>query len=368
MKTGYSSEVSEAPLGRARGWIKLPERRYNPIRQILRRVGFAIAVALAVAALVMADRQGYTTPDGQPLTWLDAVYYATVTLSTTGYGDIVPISPGARLTNILVITPLRVAFLALLVGTTFEVLARGYREAVRRDRWRGSLRGHTVVIGYGTKGYNAIQQLKSSGVTQDQFVIIDEHQDIVNEANRDGYAAILGDATRSTVLRKAGVPTAERVIIASNRDDAAVLTTLTARQLNPRCVIVASIREAENEPLLLRSGADAAVLSSEAAGRLLGLAARSPAVGEVFTDLLVQGHGLELIERAVRGSEIGHTPDESEEPVIAVLRDGHALTYREVGVLARGDRVVIVGAKPRQDLPADTRREEEAEPEIQGLG
>lgn len=354
----------------ARGWIQLPERRYNPVRQILRRVLYALAIITSVAVMVMADRHGYKDAADDRLNWIDAFYYASVTLSTTGYGDIAPLSESARLTNILMVTPLRVAFLALLVGTTFQVLARGYRDQLRRERWRESLRDHTVIVGYGTKGYNAIEQLKASGLKHEDFVIIDQRQDSVREANRDGFAAVLGDATRSVVLRKAGVPNAKRVVIAANRDDTAVLATLTARQLNPDCVIVASIRESENEPLLLRSGADAVVMSSEAAGRLLGVAANSPAVGEVFTDLLVHGDGLELFERDIRPEEAGSSPADGPDPVIAILRGGHALTYREVDRLRVGDRLVIVGCKPRnQDRmrppPID---DTDDEPELQGLG
>ncbi len=90
---------------------------------------------------------------------LDAVYYATVTLSTTGYGDIVPVSDGARLANILLVTPLRVLFLIILVGTTLEVLTERTREEWRLNRWRSNLRDHTVVVGFGTKGRSAIQTL-----------------------------------------------------------------------------------------------------------------------------------------------------------------------------------------------------------------
>ena len=53
---------------------------------------------------------------------LDCVYYATVSLSTTGYGDITPLTPSARLVNVLVITPMRIAFLIVLIGTTVETL------------------------------------------------------------------------------------------------------------------------------------------------------------------------------------------------------------------------------------------------------
>ncbi|HCT78362.1 MAG TPA: Ion channel protein [Micromonosporaceae bacterium] len=354
----------------ARGWVQLPERRFNPVRQILRRILYALIVLSAVAVLVMIERKGYRDGSDGDLDWLDAFYYATVTLSTTGYGDIVPVSDMARFTNIVVITPLRIAFLAILVGTTFQVLTRSYRDQLRKDRWREALHGHTVVIGYGTKGYNAIQQLKASGVDPGKFVIIDQRQELINEANRDGHAAILGDATRSVVLRKAGVPTANRVVIATNRDDTAVLATLTARQLNPTCVVVASIRESENEPLLLRSGADAVVTSSEAAGRLLGVAAHSPMVGEVFTDLLVHGDGLELVERDIEPSEVGRSPTESADPVIAVIRSGHAMTYREVGTLHATDRLVVVGSKPRLGTSARNRQPdiEDDDHPVQGLG
>jgi len=43
--------------------------------------------------------------------------------ATTGYGDVVPVSDGARLTTTLVFTPVRILFLILLVGTTVELLA-----------------------------------------------------------------------------------------------------------------------------------------------------------------------------------------------------------------------------------------------------
>ncbi|GAA2370463.1 NAD-binding protein of Kef-type K+ transporter [Catellatospora methionotrophica] len=331
-----------------RGQIKLPEREIDPVRQITRRVLYGLGILAAVVCVVMADGTGYKDSSDGQMSWLDALYYATVTLSTTGYGDIVPVSPTARLVNVLVITPLRIAFLAILVGTAFQVLTKNYRDQVRRDRWRKTLRGHTVVIGYGTKGANAIKQLHASGTSPEQVVVVDNRQEYVDEANRDGYAAVLGDATRAIVLRQASVHTAARVIIATNRDDTAVLATLTVRQLNPKCLVAVAIREAENEPLLLRSGADAVITSSAAAGRLLGVAAKSPQLSEVFSDLLVHGDGLELVERPVQPEEVGRTPREYPEPVVAVLRDGKALPWQEVTTLQSGDCLVVVGCRPRK--------------------
>lgn len=334
--------TSEDDLPReTRGYIRLPERQVQPIKQILRRIGYALIMLAITVAAVWLERDGYRDYDGK-ISLLDAVYYSTVTLSTTGYGDIVPVSDLARLTNIVLITPLRVAFLALLVGTTFEVLTRRTRDLIRLRNWRSTLSGHTIVVGYGTKGYTAIQTLIAQGATAEEFVVVDLKPEMIAEANRDGYAAVQGDATRGAVLRKAGVTSAIRVIVAADRDDAAVLVSLTVRQLNPTCVLVASIREAENEQLLLDAGVNAVITSAEAAGRLLGVAARSPAISEVFNDLLIHGEGLDLAEREVTPAEIGKSPRECQEPVIAVLRGGRALPYGQAGTLAAGDRLVLV--------------------------
>ena len=323
--------------------IRLPYRRTHPLKAIGRRLLYALAALAAMFLVVLADRGGYRDSADGPVSALDALYYATVSLSTTGYGDIVPVSDRARLVNAVLVTPLRIAFLAVLVGTTFEVLTQRTREELRLTRWRSKLRGHTIVIGYGTKGRAAIDTLVATGAQREDFVVVDRRPEVIAEANRDGVAGVVGDATRSAVLREAGLAEAARLIIAPDRDDAAVLTTLTARQLNATIPIIAAVREAENEPLLLRSGATAAITSSEAAGRLLGYAARSPAISELFADLLVHGEGLEVVERDVQPGEVGSAP---AGRVLAVVRDGTYLPFADVDAVRPGDRLVAVVAKP----------------------
>ncbi len=63
----------------------------------------------------------------------------------------------------VLVTPLRVLFLIILVGTTLEVLTERTREDFRLKRWRTNLRDHTVVVGFGTKGRSAIQTLCATG-------------------------------------------------------------------------------------------------------------------------------------------------------------------------------------------------------------
>jgi voltage-gated potassium channel len=339
--------------------VKLPRKVVeHPFRQVARRVFMALFLLVATSLIVYADHDGYNDNSDGSVDLLDALYYATVTLSTTGYGDITPVSDAARLTNILVITPMRVLFLIILVGTTLEVLTERTREEWRLNRWRSTLRDHTVVVGFGTKGRSAIQTVCATGLKKEQVVVVDPSSKVIDAATADGYAGIIGDATRSDVLMRAEVHRARKIIIATQRDDTAVLVTLTARQLNKGAKIVAAVREEENAPLLKQSGADAVITSASAAGRLLGLSVLSPAAGMVMEDLIQQGSGLDIIERPVIKAEVGKRPKETDDLVVSVVRGHRVLGYDDpaVGTLELTDRLItIVRATPGTQIAPDVR-------------
>ncbi|MEO6205568.1 MAG: potassium channel family protein [Mycobacteriales bacterium] len=337
--------------------IQLPAHKSGPLRAVVRRMLLAFAVLVTTVIVVYLDRAGYRDTNDGSLTLLDALYYATVTLSTTGYGDIVPASESARLVNVLVITPLRVLFLIILVGTTLEVLTERTRQQLRLAKWRHAVGDHTVIVGYGTKGRSAVRALLAEGTELSQIVVIDPDLGQVNNANAAGVTAIHGDGTSREVLELAEIATAARILVAAHRDDTAVLVTLTVRQLNTAAPIIVAVRESENVPLLTQSGATSVVVSSEAAGRLLGLAAVSPAAGAVFEDLLIPHTDLELIERELEQGEAGNPTSATKDLVVAVLRGGHMHRFgtKEAEILQHGDRVVavrhsgIIGEEQREE-------------------
>jgi voltage-gated potassium channel len=349
---GRTPDPAARSAGRLGARLVLPREDRGPVAAVARRVLVAFVVMAAVSLVVWVDRAGYTDID-ETLSFLDAVYYTTVSLSTTGYGDITPVTTGARLVNIFVITPLRVLFLIVLVGTTLEVLTERTREQFRQNRWRSLLHDHTVVVGYGTKGRSAVRALLEDGADRAQIVVVDNDPDHIADAGDDGIAAISGDGTRSDVLRRAEVTTASRVIVAVPRDDAAVLVTLTVRRHNDKAYIVAAVRESENAGLLRDGGADGVVVSSEAAGRLLGVAAASPSTGAIFEDLLVPGQGLELTERDVAREEVGLSPRETRDLVVAVVREGETSMFDAATTikLRKTDRVVVVRPADVPDSP-----------------
>jgi voltage-gated potassium channel len=345
--------------------LALPEREHGPLRAIVVRIGIALACIVVTATIVYIERDGYRDLDGQVDSWLDAFYYATVTLSTTGYGDITPESSSARLTNIIVVTPLRFLFLIVLVGTTIEVLTERSRQQFRYARWRRRVKKHTVVIGYGMKGRSAVAALIDQGCPAESIVVVDNDGAMIQVATSDGCVGVVGDARREEVLVRAAVPGAQRVIVAADRDDTSVLVTLTARRLAPHATIVAAAREEQNIGVLRQGGADVVIPTAESAGRLLGLSTIAPAAGELLEDLLEPVAGLQISERVVRPEDVGLAPSRLSaqgEIVLTVIRHGvaHRFDSGGVKVFQPGDRIVVIRGTQGTATGAEGRRESSA--------
>ncbi|MET0234251.1 MAG: potassium channel family protein [Kibdelosporangium sp.] len=326
------------------GVIRIPEGTVSPVNAIIRRVIGAILALAAAVVIVYLDRDGYRDVNEDGLSLLDTIYYATVSLSTTGYGDITPVSPSARLVNVLVITPLRILFLIVLVGTTLAVLTERSRQAFKIQIWRKKVRDHVVVIGFGTKGRSAVSAVMTDGMKPGQIVVVDTDQTSLDAASALGLVTVHGSGTRSDVLRVAGVDRARAVVVAANRDDSAVLITLTAREMAPKAQIVSAVREAENVHLLRQSGADSVVVSSETAGRLLGMATHTPTVVDMVEDLITPNSGLAIAERDVEDGEIGGSPRHLSDIVLGVVRDKklYRVDSAEADAIEPGDRLLYV--------------------------
>ena len=346
--------------------VRLPARPVAPVVAITRRLLAALAILLAVVAVVLIGRSGYRDVTGDRIGVIDAFYYASVTLSTTGYGDITPVSSGARLVNVLIVTPARVLFLIILVGTTLEVLTERSREQFRIRRWRSRVREHVVICGYGTKGRSAVAAVLEDGTPLDRIVVVELNGNAAKEATARGLVVVHGSSSRSEVLRQAEIGTAKAVVVATDTDDATVLTVLTARELAPEAWIVAAVRETENIPLVRQSGADQVVVSSATAGRLLGLSTSAPQLVTVIEDLLTASTGIALTVRPVRPEEVGRAPGELGQPVAAVVRGGELRNYADPSVqrLDQDDRLVCIsdvdrgmdpGSEPRAAVPREDR-------------
>jgi voltage-gated potassium channel len=330
--------------------IRLPLVRQGPLRALTVRLAVAVTLVLVTVLIIYLGRGGYRDINGDGLSLLDCFYYAVVTLSTTGYGDITPVTPEARLINVLLITPARVLFLIILVGTTLEVLTEQYRNTLRVTRWRRKLKDHVIVCGYGTKGRAAVAALLETGYDKSRIVVVENREPALRQAAAHGLAAIEGNATRSAVLNEADVKNCKSVIIATDSDEASVLITLTVRQLTAGQVrIIAAVREQENAALLKQSGAHHVIVSSATAGRLLGLTTTAPPLIDVVEDLLTPGQGMALAMRSAERGEVGRNPRELPTLVVALIRRGKVVPLGgdQVTLIETGDLLVYIQSDGR---------------------
>lgn len=320
--------------------VRIPRKQFSPTQAIVRRVGLALALMVFVALVVRLGRSGYEDSTGGEISFLDAIYYASVTTTTTGYGDIAAVSPLARLMATLLITPARILFLILVVGTTVEVLTDQTRMMLAARRWRNRVNNHYVICGFGATGLAAVNDLLARGISPSEIVAVDRDDAAVARASELGLVAIQGDATHNAVLEQAGIDRAKAIVVAPNRDDTAVLVTLTARELNETAHIVAGGREQENLHLLRQGGANEVIDATAAVGRMLGLATHAPSTVRLLDDLMIAGDGLELVEVS--------PTDDLEVPtsctLVGVVRGGRRLPPAEMDAtdLKGRDRLIVV--------------------------
>jgi voltage-gated potassium channel len=332
------------------GHLQVPELRLpsemdeSPIRQLRGRLLVGLALIMLVSLTTYIERDGYNDSSDGTVDLLDSVYYATVSITTTGYGDVVPVTDAARAVTTFLVTPMRMIFLVLLVGTSVELITAATRRRLRRQNWRKRVRDHVIICGFGVKGRSALQALAEQGQDNEHVVVVDADPRSVDAAARMGYVGVQGDMTSNAVLQQAGVERARAVIIAPTRDDTAVLTTLTVRSLVPEVRIVATAREIENAPLLRHSGADIVLTSSGSTGRMLGIASASPCAVRFIEDLLERGNGFDVTERSVDVEAPLSSFAAAGELVVAVYRNGEVVAHAPKGdhILRAGDRIVAL--------------------------
>lgn len=326
--------------------LRLPER--SPWPGLLQRLGAAIGAILIVSILLYIGRGGLRDnihPERE-MGFVDVLYFTIISLTTVGYGDIVPVTPGARLFNSVFLTPVRVFVWITFLGTTYEIFVHRFREGRLMAQLKAKLKNHTIVCGFGVKGQAIADELLAHHHPAEQIVVIEPDEVAVQVAASQGFVALKGNASSEEMLRAANIEEADHILVAPHRDDECVLICLTARQLNDKVRIIAAAREEENIKLLYRAGADVVVAPSIAGGRMMSAAVRQKAVVPFLQDLLVFGHGLDAMECEVLPQDIGQSPCNLERLqnalILGVQRGEQIFRFHQLRALRLKEGDVIV--------------------------
>lgn len=325
----------------------------NPWRTIGFRLLLVTILLLCLTVILWLDREGLQDHADNHISFSDVVYFAMVTITTVGYGDIVPITPRARMIDAFVITPLRAFVWVMFFGTAYQLALKQFTEGYRMVKLKASLEHHTIVCGVGHTGLAAIKELLAKGTNPEQILAIDIRDERVRAAVELGIVAIRGDATHEAALQDAAVQKAKALIISTGRDDTNTLILLTVRQLHTDIRILVSAKESENVKLLKQAGANTIITPASFGGCMLAASVDSHHLAQYLQDLITAGGRIDLIEERVQAQDVGKTAgDLLPDVLLRVYRRGHIISLRDLQGderLNEGDMVLLLRQPANHD-------------------
>ena len=328
-------------------YISLKRQSSLPVwADIALRVGFVLFLIGAAIAVHWFDRNGLQDSYDGDVSFLDVIYFTMISITTTGYGDIAPVTERARLFDALIVTPIRVFVVLIFLGTAYNfVLKKTW------DRWRmkliqSNLHDHMVIAGFGTSGSEAVAELIARGTKPEEIVVIDTDDESLAKAESLGCAVINGDATRDSTLMDVKISRARSMIVSAGRDDTSILIVLTARHLAYHLPISVSVKAADNELLARQAGATTVINPVSFAGLLLAGSCEGARISDYLSDLASATGRVKLIQRSVTEDEVGMAMNDVIDDGIGLRiyrgSDIHGFWEPETKSLEAGDIIVEI--------------------------
>lgn len=309
------------------------------------RLGAAFGLISIVVLVHWLDRAGLKdTHDGQ-ISFLDVVYFTMISITTTGFGDIAPVSDRSRLIEAVIVTPIRLAVLFIFVGTAYNFIIKRSWERFRMAQIQKNLTDHIVVLGFGVSGAEAVAELIARGTSPECIVVIDPSEARLEAASKLGCNVMEGDATRDATLIDVHIAKARAVLVSAGRDDTSILITLTARHIAPGVPISTVVRAADNEVLAQQAGASTVINPVRFTGLLMAGCANGTHVAEYLTDLASIEGRVQLVERQITSGEAGKALSElTSGRGLRIMRAGRTIGFwePEAAVLQVGDMIVEI--------------------------
>ncbi|HEY0026514.1 MAG TPA: potassium channel family protein [Allosphingosinicella sp.] len=309
---------------RWRGPDDVTLRRKSPLpiwAQLGWRASLVVGLLILTLAVHWLERDGLKDTHDGAISFSDVLYFTMISITTTGYGDIVPISTEARMFDALVVTPIRIFFVLIFIGTAYTFVFRRTWDKWRMKRLQKTLGGHIVVAGFGTSGSETVDELIARGTPAEDIVVVDASEEALERAESLGCAIVQADATRDKTLQAVRIADARAMIVTAGRDDTSILITLTARHLAPDLPISVAVRNEDNELLARQAGATTVINPVSFAGLLLAGSTQGLHISDYLADLASSSGQVRLAERTVTDEECG-------QPLSALVKGLGVRIYR----------------------------------------
>jgi len=334
-------------------------RRASPLSvwaQLGIRIGILLALLAAIVTVHWMERDSFRDNVDGSMNFADVIYFTMISATTTGYGDIVPVTDRARLFDALIVTPVRIFFILILAGTAYTFDIKRTWDRFLMQRIQKNLAQHVVVAGFGVSGSEAVAELLERGVEAKRIVVVDPREEAILQAEALGCVVIQADATRDATLDAIRIAHASQAIVSAGRDDTSILITLTIRHLAPAIPISVVVRACDNELPARAAGATTVINPVSFAGLLLAGSAEGAGIADYITDLASAGGRVRLHERKIEAFEVGKSLKEAAVGIgLRILRGGSVIGFweEEAQRLEAGDMIIeVIPAHTFPKVPA----------------
>lgn len=263
-------------------------------RRAFDRSNLAAATLFALTAVMLTLGYGafgaMFLGDGfQPhiTSYTTAAYFTVETMSTVGYGDIVPVTRDARLFTMSLIALGLGVFATAVPAIAAPLIDKRLMNLVQPRRKANMKRvEHIIVVGDGALAQDAVRALMTRGLNVTHIVAQKPAEE--DEPSED---IVVGDGSDAKTLSRAGVETARAVLALSEDDSYNAFVVLAAKEMNAELRTVAAVSDTRNTGRVARTRPDVLLTLPLLGGELLAMALSGEAIqtDALITELLKLG-------------------------------------------------------------------------------
>ena len=250
-----------------------------------------ISIIFYFLSLVAIGSIGFYILGGDRWTWIDSIYMTIITLSTVGFGEVLPLNQTGKVWAILVI----------IFGVTgIGILFRNFKdEFIQFEKFRrlkmmkniSKFKNHYIICGYGRMGAVIANELQQKN---HNFIVIEKDNDKVEKIRNKGIYCVEGDATSEDTLQAARVDKASGVAVVLDTDQDNLFVTMSMKTKNPELFILSRCSLEDNKAKLIRAGANKVVNPYTAGGHRMAEMLSKPQVEDSISVLSPKHEDLNL--------------------------------------------------------------------------